>query len=135
MKASDASSEAPHRLTLVQAASLLRDGALRAEDYVTALLARCHAGAGLNAFSAIDDQAVLAAAREADLARAAGQPLGQLHGIPLALKDNIASERLPTTAGTAALAGVGVKVFRSALRYRCTLRSVALGAPSSMNSS
>ena len=65
MKASDASSEAPHRLTLVQAASLLRDGALRAEDYVTALLARCHAGAGLNAFSAIDDQAVLAAAREA----------------------------------------------------------------------
>ena len=30
MKASDASSEAPHRLTLVQAASLLRDGALRA---------------------------------------------------------------------------------------------------------
>lgn len=105
MKASDALPGAPHELTLVQAASLLRDGALRAEDYAAALLARCHAGAGLNAFSAIDDQAVLAAAREADLARAAGQPLGQLHGIPLALKDNIASERLPTTAGTAALAG------------------------------
>jgi hypothetical protein len=36
---------------------------------------------------AVDDQAVLAAAREADLAHAADQPLGELHGIPLALKD------------------------------------------------
>lgn len=99
-----ASATALHALTLVQAASLVREGSLKSEDYAAALLQRCRDGALLNAFIHVDEQALLAAAREADLARASGRSLGQLHGIPLALKDNIAGEGLPTTAGTAALA-------------------------------
>lgn len=93
-----------HALTLVQAASLLRTGSLKSEDYAAALLRRCRDGARLNAFVHVDGPALLAAARGADLARAAGGPLGQLHGVPLALKDNIASAGFPTSAGTAALA-------------------------------
>jgi len=104
MCAIDDSCTSPYQLTLVQAAELLRSGELRAEDYAADLLQRCRDGAAINAFSAIDEQSLLEAAREADRTRAQGGPLGRLHGVPLALKDNIASERLPTTAGTAALA-------------------------------
>ena len=80
-----ASATALHALTLVQAASLVREGSLKSEDYAAALLQRCRDGALLNAFIHVDEQALLAAAREADLARAAGRSLGQLHGIPLAV--------------------------------------------------
>lgn len=94
-----------HALSLTDVLAALRDGSLRAEDYAAALLARQRSHAGLRAFVSIDADAVMAAARQADAARAAGRPLGRLHGAPLALKDNIASQGLPTAAGTAALAG------------------------------
>ena len=38
-----------------------------------------------------------AAARDCDAARAAGEPLGPLAGIPVALKDNLATTFAPTT--------------------------------------
>ncbi|MEM9300800.1 MAG: amidase [Pseudomonadota bacterium] len=43
-------------------------------------------------------------ARRLDRHRAAGKPLGRLHGIPVLLKDNIESRELPTTAGSLLLA-------------------------------
>lgn len=43
-------------------------------------------------------------AREADAKRAAGEPLGVLHGVPILIKDNIETkDNLPTTAGSFAL--------------------------------
>lgn len=92
-------------LTLTQAAQLLRAGDLTAERYVTVLLQRCGEHAGLNAFIAIDPAATLAAAAAADAARREGATRGPLHGVPIAIKDNINTRELPTSGGTAALRG------------------------------
>jgi aspartyl-tRNA(Asn)/glutamyl-tRNA(Gln) amidotransferase subunit A len=54
----------------------------------------------LRAFITVDAERALADARSAD---AAPQPAGPLHGVPLALKDNIATANLCTTAGSRVL--------------------------------
>ena len=48
---------------------------------------------------------VRAAAAAADERRAGGGPLGPLHGVPLALKDNLDTADMPTTGGTPGLRG------------------------------
>ncbi len=90
-------------LTVTQAVEALRAGDLKAEDYATALLARCRAHADLKAFTTLDDAQALEAARAADRKRASGAALGPLHGLPIVLKDNIDTTALPTTAATPAL--------------------------------
>ena len=88
-------------LTLVQAAAAIRERACSCREYVEALIARCEAAAHLNAFVSRDWDALLEAALAVD--RGAGID-GPLAGIPLALKDNINTTRLTTSAATGALA-------------------------------
>ncbi|MEO8536874.1 MAG: amidase [Betaproteobacteria bacterium] len=78
----------------------LRDGAFTAEDAVRACLARIRDDATLDAFTAQDDAAALAAARAADLMLASRSDLGPLMGVPVALKDLYAADGLPMTAGS-----------------------------------
>jgi indoleacetamide hydrolase len=59
-------------LGLAAAAAAVRRGDITSENYTTALLQRARVVADLHAFISIDDAIVLAAAREADKARAAG---------------------------------------------------------------
>jgi mandelamide amidase len=92
-------------LTLIEAARALRDGDVSALTYAGALLERCAAQAKLNAFIAQDRDAVLAAARAADERRKSGAALGPLHGVPLAIKDNLDCAGYATTGGTPALRG------------------------------
>src|SRR6185295_1082636 len=92
-------------LSAVEALALLRRGDMRAEDYATALLARCDASRRLNAFISIDPDAVKEAARAADRRRASGARLGPLHGLPIPVKDSVNTADLPTTSGTASLRG------------------------------
>src|SRR5438128_5740296 len=86
------------------AADAVRNGEQTAEALAEALLARCAAASPLNAFISLEADRLRAAARAADQRRQRGERLGPLHGVPLALKDNIDTADFPTTGGTPALA-------------------------------
>ena len=59
----------------------------------------------VHAFLHVDTEGALAAARAVDAKRAAGEKLGPLAGVPLALKDIFTTRGLPTTAGSKILEG------------------------------
>jgi len=90
-------------LTATDAIRALHQGDIKAEDYASALLARCEAGKSLNAFITLDPPRVLEAARAADRMRASGAALRPLHGLPIPIKDSVNTKDLPTTGGTPAL--------------------------------
>ncbi|MBC7504327.1 MAG: hypothetical protein H7267_01135, partial [Sandarakinorhabdus sp.] len=92
-------------LSACAAVAAMRAGEMSALDYAEALLARCAAGAALNAFITLDPTAVREAARAADAHRAAGGVLGPLHGLPIPVKDSVNTAGIETTVGTKALRG------------------------------
>jgi len=59
----------------------------------------------VKAFLHVDSESALAQAASVDADRAAGKALGPLAGVPLALKDVLAQEGVPTTAGSKILQG------------------------------
>src|SRR6266404_6014152 len=81
-------------------ADAVRNGEQTAEALAEALLARCAAASPLNAFISLEADRLRAAARAADQRRQRGERLGPLHGVPLALKDNIDTADFPTTGGS-----------------------------------
>jgi len=87
-----------HELTISQLARLISDREIGSEEYCRFLVARCDALSDLNALADHDWGRLIDAARRAD-----DNPTGELSGIPLALKDNIDTAELTTTAGTGAL--------------------------------
>ena len=94
------------RLSAAQAAALVASGEVSAVELTTAHLARIGAVDGsLHAFLHVDAEGALAAAAAVDAKRAAGVPLGPLAGVPLALKDVLTMEGVPTTCGSKILEG------------------------------
>ncbi|MCA1459023.1 amidase [Bradyrhizobium sp. BRP22] len=93
----------PSSLGLVAAAAAIREGHITSEAYTAALLLRARTLAELNSFVTIDEAAVLAAARDADKARAAGSA-ALLLGVPLGVKDSYLTKGLPTSLGLDSLA-------------------------------
>jgi len=61
--------------------------------------------ASVHAFLHVDTEGALTAAGEVDRRRAAGEELGALAGVPLALKDVFTQKGIPTTAGSRILEG------------------------------
>ncbi len=59
----------------------------------------------LHCFLWVDEQGALARAREIDARQAAGKPVGELAGMPIAVKDNICTEGRPTTCASRILEG------------------------------
>jgi aspartyl-tRNA(Asn)/glutamyl-tRNA(Gln) amidotransferase subunit A len=87
--------------TIVEAGEWLRDGRITSTELTTGLLARADATqASLGAFITIAHEAALAAAGVADAELAAGTDRGPLHGIPIGVKDIVATVDAPTTANS-----------------------------------
>ncbi|GLY71317.1 amidase [Amycolatopsis taiwanensis] len=86
-------------VTIEQAAAQVRAGQVASTELVrrSIELADEH-DATLGVFLSRFDESALAAAAEADAAVVEGKPLGPLHGVPIGIKDLLATREGPTTA-------------------------------------
>jgi len=76
-------------------------GRVSAVEVCRAALGRVEAvNPSLNAFNLVDGDRALARAAEIDRRRAAGEPVGPLAGVPVALKDNLCVRGMRTTASS-----------------------------------
>ncbi len=93
-------------LTIAAAGAGLRSGEFTSQDLLDAVTKRASATeAHLHAYLTLDHDGARAAAVAADASFAAGQDKGPLHGIPVALKDNMCTLGVETTASSKILAG------------------------------
>ncbi|QEH33378.1 Glutamyl-tRNA(Gln) amidotransferase subunit A [Aquisphaera giovannonii] len=78
----------------------MKKGETTSEEVVKGLLDRAERLKRLNVFVHLDPDRVLSAARDADARRKAGEPLGPLAGVPVAIKDVLCVQGEPTTCGS-----------------------------------
>ncbi|MCZ2816629.1 Asp-tRNA(Asn)/Glu-tRNA(Gln) amidotransferase subunit GatA [Modestobacter sp. VKM Ac-2984] len=94
------------RVDVAGLSRLLSSGEVSAVEVTRAHLDRIAADDGrLGAYLHVEDDAALAAAAAVDQARATGAELGPLAGVPVALKDLVVTEGVPTTSGSKILEG------------------------------
>jgi aspartyl-tRNA(Asn)/glutamyl-tRNA(Gln) amidotransferase subunit A len=92
--------------SLGQLSRSLANGGVSSREATDAYLARTDAvDDKLGAFLFVDADAARAAADRSDERRAAGDTLGPLDGVPLALKDNLVTEGVVTTSASRILEG------------------------------
>ncbi len=92
-------------LTIAEASARIREGDLSPVELTRALLARIErVDPLLNAFITVTGDLALEQAGEAEVAIQRREYLGPLHGIPVTLKDLVATAGVLTTGGTGALA-------------------------------
>jgi aspartyl-tRNA(Asn)/glutamyl-tRNA(Gln) amidotransferase subunit A len=94
------------RLSAAETAGAIARGEVSAAEVARAHLDRIAAvDDKLHAFLHVDTEGAMAAARAVDAARAVGEPLGPLAGVPLVLKDVFTQRDVPTTCGSRILQG------------------------------
>ncbi|HUJ05509.1 MAG TPA: Asp-tRNA(Asn)/Glu-tRNA(Gln) amidotransferase subunit GatA [Streptosporangiaceae bacterium] len=93
-------------MTAAQMAQAVAAGEISAAELAAAHLDRiAQTDVHVRAFLHVARETALTAARAVDRRRAAGEPLGPLAGVPLALKDVFTTADMPTTCGSKILAG------------------------------
>ena len=95
-----------HLLSATEAARLIRDGVISSEQLVEACLAQIRAvDDDIQAWAFLDPEYALTQARALDQLRLSGQPIGPLHGVPVAIKDIFDTADMPTEYGSPIHAG------------------------------
>lgn len=95
----------PADLTIEEAAGHIRSGSISPVELTRAYLERIERfDPQVNAFITVTDRQALARARELEAELSKGMWRGPLHGIPIALKDNIDTAGILTTAASALFA-------------------------------
>jgi amidase len=90
-----------HELTACEQVDALASGQLSSRELTSHYLERIDRLDGpLGSFITVLADEAVAAAEAADIAQAAGEPLGVLHGLPIALKDMHAAAGMRTTFGS-----------------------------------
>ena len=93
-------------LTAIEAAAQIAGGDMSAEDYIGACLERIEAvDDKVHAFVHLDPEDALTQARALDERRRNGQPIGPLHGVPVAIKDIFDTADYKTECGSPLLKG------------------------------
>ena len=117
-------SKSPADLTASEAAAAIRGRELSSEALVSDCLARIDAlEPEVKAWAFIDREHALAQARDADADVREGKGLGQLHGVPVGIKDVIDTMDMPTEANSALFKG-----FRPRVDASCVAALRAAGA-------
>lgn len=94
------------RLSAAQLADKLAAGEVTSVEVTQAHLDRIDAVDGaVRAFLHVSDAAALETAADVDARRAAGETLHPLAGVPIAIKDVVVTQGMPTTAGSKILEG------------------------------
>jgi Asp-tRNA(Asn)/Glu-tRNA(Gln) amidotransferase A subunit family amidase len=119
--------------TLVQQAESIRRGELSSRELTRMYLERIEALDGrdtLNAYILSRGDEVLAQASTLDELQACGKVLGPLHGIPLAIKDNLFTAGTATSNGTSVLRDFVPKHDATVVRHLRTAGALVLGKAS-----
>ncbi|WP_088348125.1 MULTISPECIES: amidase [Rhodomicrobium] len=94
------------QLTAVQMAAEIHAGNCRSEELVAACLSViAEREETVGAWTHLDAEQALAQARNADLERSSGRPVGPLHGVPFAAKDIFDTADMPTEYGSPLFSG------------------------------
>ncbi len=91
------------KLSLCGAAAAIRNGEISAAELNRHCLEVAKKTAGLNAFVIIDEQYVLEQAAKTDEKIRRGEDAGAIAGVPVGVKDNMATEVLPTSCASKSL--------------------------------
>lgn len=91
------------KLSLCGAAAAIRNGEISASELNRHCLEVAKKTAGLNAFVVIDEQYVLEQAAKTDEKIRRGEDAGVIAGVPVGVKDNMATEVLPTSCASKSL--------------------------------
>ncbi len=109
--------------TVADTARKVQSGEITSESLVQASLAKIEASKGLNAYISVLGEQALERARALDKRVKAGEKLGPLAGIPVAVKDNIVTAQGRTTCGSKILGD-----FHSPYDATAVERLIAAGA-------
>ncbi len=115
-------------LTIAEAARGLRERRFSSRELVDAVLERAaQTEAELHAYLTLDHEGARRAADQADEELASGTDRGPLHGIPIALKDNLCTTGVETTCASQILAGYHPPYDATAVRRLREAGAVPLG--------